>query len=191
MEVIEIEGNMDQFVAGNVIHENGTVRNAVHLNTERSAGPQVVLDEQNFNKLTKMKTSAPARFALLRLMEHDVTCQDLAQVWGQELVFQQSQFRLTLSRWAPWWVGGLATIWGTLVGACIFGAFLSEPAYRVFWVASIFAISVVMFWRMAATAVPYFISRRLRTIIPRVNRDLPEALAEWRNALRKGPNSTM
>ncbi|QDQ24851.1 hypothetical protein FNU76_00005 [Chitinimonas arctica] len=74
--VVEIMGDVEQAVAGNVVYENHT-QNFIQPAASRA---QVLLDEHQFEKLTSMETSAQARVALLMLLEqHNISSKQLAR----------------------------------------------------------------------------------------------------------------
>lgn len=170
-----IRGNAGQVVGGNVFH--------IHVPREQQSWPAVVIDEEQFFKATRMRASAPARVALLRLLEEDVTSRALSIAWGDEFTFEEPELRLRVNSWVPPMLISLA-MFLIISGAAFIIEGSSTPAGWL--MGMLFGGLTMMFcWTVVEFYRPYLVVRRLVPIVERVNEELPDLLQAWRQGIRR------
>jgi hypothetical protein len=169
-----IHGDAGQVVGGNVFH--------FHVPRDEQSGPAVVIDEVQFFNATRMRASAPARVALLRLLEEDVTSRALSIVWGDEFTFEEPEFRLRVNRWVPWMLVSLVVL--LLISGTAFA--IEGNSSPAGWLMGMLlgGLTTMFCWTLVEFYRPYLVVRRLVPMVERVNQELPGLLAEWRRGIR-------
>ncbi len=152
-----------------------------------------LLSEDQFKKLTGIHASWPARLGFLRLLEEDVKVRDLRSMWEDELTFVGNQFSISvrpLYLYLTQMMGAVVLLSALCLVAVLvtvgdnwkprqFQAFMF--VLTVFWlgIVAIFASVIRGFYR------PYKLGIKLQKILPLVNRDLPERIANELLRLRR------
>lgn len=150
------------------------------------AGPDVVIQLETFKRITRIDASWPASIGISKLLEHDITAKKIARVWGNELTFEGSQFRLRIYKFSPalWWTAFITMM---LCGAALVLSTILYPkvtSIAWLWLAAFVMSAVVSVYFTAAIHLPYMICKRLQPLIEQVNIGLPELIDKRRAQLR-------
>lgn len=149
-------------------------------------GPTVVMQLASFRRLTGIDASGPAMASICRLLEEDVKLKQIELVWGDELTFKDSAFRLRVWQFAPALAAvsyGLFAIFALLfaVSAVVAGKMtgFATACFLACMLAALVCVFVAFqFYR------PYLVCKRIVPVLDRVNADLPELIARWRASVR-------
>lgn len=151
-----------------------------------------LLNEDQFQKLTGIRASWPARLGFLRLLEEDVKLHDLRGMWGVELTFAGNQFSVSVSRFYLYLtqlMGAVVVMSAVyIVGySATAGDTLNQREAQVIVIAFVFWLGLLLAFAGVIRAFyrPYTLGIRLQKILPLVNRDLPERMAHERQRLRR------
>lgn len=138
---------------------------------------QIVVDEQQFYKMTGMMASAPARVALVRLLKEDVTSKTLKKIWKDELVFDGSKFNVTVYRWAPQLFYALCAMFAlSVVGAVLaINRIVPLSIGAVFLAMTIVSMPTLVIF-VSEVYLPFVVAKRVQPMVERVNGDLPDLL---------------
>ncbi|WP_139798751.1 hypothetical protein [Andreprevotia lacus] len=137
--------------------------------------------EQQFAKQTGIWASAPARVGLDLLMHQDVSAKSLAKIWQKGLYFHDDQFDLKIFPGTPviyWLVMAGLTCITIAMGTCMaFNAAVAIIAPLIFGWLFVFGVAILL---TNGEYARYTISKRIEPLVDSVNRQLPAALAAWR-----------
>lgn len=147
----------------------------------------IAVSEEQFRKAYGMRASAPARIALLRLLEEDVTARSLRRLWGDELTFSEDRLQLQIYRWVPNVTLAVVGAWGSaLIAALVLLAQRPQSVFAVGVASVVFvALTFTVLYALVVELLPYHIACRIRRIVDQVNEELPDILAAWRSGRRR------
>ncbi|MBM3114967.1 hypothetical protein [Jeongeupia naejangsanensis] len=164
---------------GNVIHMPAS-------DADNALGELAVpIAEDRFYKLTGMLTSAPARVALLRLMDEDISGKQLSIIWKGQLTFSGEIFSVQIERWVPWVTG---VVWALTVFVFVGAMVLIDKHQPISTIMGcVLSVLFTLAGALFATAkilIPYLLAKKVASMVERINPELPELLGRWRDGRR-------
>lgn len=141
-----------------------------------------ILNEQQFFDLTGIRASAPAREAMMMLLDEDVTSKQIASIWNTNLNFKGGQLELTSPKLAPV-IGafcvlgiGLCVLLATSAAPLMFekGEVISWTKLAAFAAAEIITLSGAAYfaWVGGSAMRPYHIVKNIGNCVDKVNLQL-------------------
>lgn len=155
------------------------LNNKISQADAKKASFSTIISEQQFFDLTGIRASAPARDAMMMLLNEDVTSKQISSMWKTNLNFKDGQLELTSPKLAP----VIAAFCVAGIGLCVFLAMSAAPLMfekgeAISWAKlAAFAVAEIMTlagaayfaWVGGSAMRPYHIAKAIKSCVEKVN----------------------
>lgn len=169
--------NLDQLSKLQIIAED--LNNKISQANAKKACYSTIISEQQFFDLTGIRASAPARDAMMMLLDEDVTSKQISSVWKNNLNFKDGQLELISPKLAP----VIAAFCLVGIGLCVLLAMSAAPLMfekgelvnwtklAAFAAAEIMTLSGAAYfaWVGGSAMRPYHIVKAIKGCVEKVN----------------------